>query len=455
MKRKLDTIAERLFDFQYEFLYGLANGEIDLNTLPVALQNELAAEDIQRKLQWIRATLAQDDVSEVSGEVRTPVDLPQHIIVLARNKQAAQQAARKAAGPGNSRFWISGGAAPGMVYRVAPVSIGVATDSPLVNLRAPITVVLNCPQEDVDGNPIASLWRGWTASADTDFATWWDVLPDSTVDSPLNPEHAMIHAWNPINVQVKPGIDQPIGLLDPEQLHAVRLVTAEFLAGQEPDGLSILGFVGKRTLIDQQTLAMTGTALSGQDDPRRLFQKLYREISLELKELVIEYMDSVARKNATNEVVIPSENARPAWWFVDSLRLKWIDEDADQTAPASADFSNKKGDRQSPEHTIATIIHIGGTSDGDIVELTCESHRDAPGLVNLIASIAQPKLLQLADRLDLRFLLEDGAALTSEITLTDDRKGGLFGLSRLKIEWSALFSFSEGVRVEVGLVPRN
>ncbi|MBV5332043.1 hypothetical protein JZU54_00285, partial [bacterium] len=43
------------------------------------------------------------------------------------------------------------------------------------------------------------IWHGWLVSAETDYAGWWDFVLQEQ-DAPFDPEAAMVHLWNPVQL---------------------------------------------------------------------------------------------------------------------------------------------------------------------------------------------------------------------------------------------------------------
>lgn len=167
-----------------------------------------------------------------------------------------------------------------------------ATDQDPAWALPPCAVVLSAPTPD------PRVWDGYLMSAETDYATEWDLLLQDE-DEPHDPTVQMIQAWNPVRVYC-PAANLALGLLSPARLAALRELVAD-LARQahtrvEPrPGELVLRSIGHDHLI------LTGTPLldDGQADPRRDYQGLYQ---------------SVAARLTTLTPWILSATQAPAWW---------------------------------------------------------------------------------------------------------------------------------------------
>jgi hypothetical protein len=84
----------------------------------------------------------------------------------------------------------------------------------------------------------------------------------------------MVQVWNPVNVYLK-STDRVLAELRPERLQAVRALADEYLTPEEPDASEARpGFVALRSTLGGLPV-LTGTPLSGEDDPRWRYQEIY------------------------------------------------------------------------------------------------------------------------------------------------------------------------------------
>lgn len=128
---------------------------------------------------------------------------------------------------------------------------------------APLCVLLDCPQDE-------HRWLGWLVAAETDYATDRDVLLEPK-DEPFDPLAGMVQTWNPVNVDSRKGNCVLAQLASP-RLDAIR----EVAAGKTEDGGGARpGFVAPLKTHSGATV-LAGTRITHPEDPRRLYQSLYR-----------------------------------------------------------------------------------------------------------------------------------------------------------------------------------
>ncbi|MDK9703057.1 MAG: hypothetical protein OEL20_07945 [Sulfuritalea sp.] len=140
----------------------------------------------------------------------------------------------------------------------------------LIVLVDTAAICLNRPTSNTETS-----WAGWIAAPDTEYATAADVLlePD---DEPFDPFAAMVQTWNPVQISL-PTNPRVLAMLTPARLDVLRAVAAE--AGRSTqDDAARPGFVFLRGTDSGQPV-LTGTPLGGQDDPRHVYQNLYRDFA--------------------------------------------------------------------------------------------------------------------------------------------------------------------------------
>ncbi|WP_006786743.1 hypothetical protein [Thiorhodospira sibirica] len=173
-------------------------------------------------------------------------------------------------------------------------------------LGAPLYVVLDAPHELLD-----NYWHGWMASGEVSYATHWDFILQEQ-DQPFDPEVGMVQLWNPVVVPVH-AKSRVMGQLSPARMQAVRSLAADFLTAP-PDATqpSCPGRVVVRST-SHGLAVVTGTPLSGVDDPRRDYQEILLEAAAPLRELA-----QLALQRGAN---------MQEWWsdLIANIRNLWSD----------------------------------------------------------------------------------------------------------------------------------
>lgn len=125
-----------------------------------------------------------------------------------------------------------------------------------------------------------SLWRGWMAASEADWASAFDVLlePD---DEPFEPMFGLIQTWNVVTLEQSPQLcARVLGEISATRLAAVRAVHDEWAVQQplatEPEP----GRIALRTAGGAFSV-LSGTPL-GVGDPRADYQGLYLEAAARL-----------------------------------------------------------------------------------------------------------------------------------------------------------------------------
>lgn len=140
-----------------------------------------------------------------------------------------------------------------------------------LDMANPMVVLLNKPTTH------KLVWEGWVVASETDYASYWDMLFDAEEDAPLDPLVGMVQVWNSVKVYL-PSIEKTIGELIASRLELVRTLANEYHYGDksiEDTQASELGVINLRKINHRYLL--TGTPLSGEDDPRWQYQELYYE----------------------------------------------------------------------------------------------------------------------------------------------------------------------------------
>lgn len=133
-------------------------------------------------------------------------------------------------------------------------------------LPRPLAVLLAAPSAD------ASHWSGWLVAPETHYAGPWDALlgPD---DEPCDPLARVIQTWNPVQIDPRT-ISRVLAQLRPARLAAVQALAADAARGRPPATAATPSLRVQSRQIDGHRL-LTGTPLSGDDDPRHRYQQLY------------------------------------------------------------------------------------------------------------------------------------------------------------------------------------
>jgi len=121
------------------------------------------------------------------------------------------------------------------------------------------------------------IWSGWAIASETDYASCWDMVLDTEEDAPRDPLVGMEQVWNSVHIYL-PSIEKKIGELSTPRLDLVRTLADEYLTGDtdiEDTLPSEAGVINLRKINNRYLL--TGTPLSGEDDPRWYYQELYYE----------------------------------------------------------------------------------------------------------------------------------------------------------------------------------
>lgn len=140
-----------------------------------------------------------------------------------------------------------------------------------------LAVLIDCPSVNEDGSKNLEIWNGWMVSSESDYASYWDFILTEQ-DDPIDPLVSMIQVWNPVQVYLK-STNRVLGELSLSRLTALREIAEEFIALQYLDPTDARpGHLGLRKTIGGNAV-LTGTPLSGEDDPRWRYQEIYHDVA--------------------------------------------------------------------------------------------------------------------------------------------------------------------------------
>jgi hypothetical protein len=202
-------------------------------------------------------------VDERSTLLEGPAQVSPHIADMIRRRVAAS---------GHS---FSGVPTPGQILSIERV---VGPDGDLGwDLARPLAVLIESHSVRENGSEFRDVWYGWMVAPETDYATWWDFVLGAE-DEPFDPLAGVVQVWNPVYVYLKStNPNRILAELRPARLQAVRALAEEYLTAAEPDPDEARpGFVALRETLGGLPV-LTGTPLSGPDDPRWRYQELYHE----------------------------------------------------------------------------------------------------------------------------------------------------------------------------------
>ena len=252
----LAEIELGLFRPSDELLARIAAGDRDV---PPALRRAVEAdpESIGLVAELRNAVPAQEAHEPADDQPAGPV--PAHIADLVRRRLAL----------GGHVF--SPVPTPGQILSVEKV---IARGRDLGwDLSRPLAVLIESPSINEDGSEDQEVWYGWMVGPETDYASHWDFVL-AVEDEPFDPLAGMVQVWNPVYVYLK-STSRVFAELRPARLQAVRALADEYLTAEEPDPSEARpGLVALRTTLGGLPV-LTGTPLSGEDDPRWHYQEIY------------------------------------------------------------------------------------------------------------------------------------------------------------------------------------
>ena len=229
------------------------------DALPADLRRALEADPEARARRETLDTAAVANPSVIEEAPAPP--LPPDLRTLIRRRVAARQKS------------FSPVPIPGQIVRIDEAR---GPHGPLNwDLSRPLAVLLNEPTETPE------VWYGWLATAETDYASDWDLLLGAE-DEPCDPQARMIQLWNPVHVYL-PSVSRVLAELRPERLAAVRALAVECLTAPESDrALARPGVIVRRSMGAYSV--RTGTPLGNASDLRHRYQQLYHAYAEAVRE---------------------------------------------------------------------------------------------------------------------------------------------------------------------------
>lgn len=255
----LTEIEHGLFRPSDELLSRIAAKEREV---PEDLRQAVASDDESAGIvAELRAAARIGDVDERSTLPESAAQVSPHIADMIR---------RRVASSGHSFSRVP---TPGQILSIEHV---VGPDGNLGwDVARPLAVLIESPSVREDGSEFPDVWYGWMVAPETDYATWWDFVLGAE-DEPFDPLVGVVQVWNPVYVYLK-STSRVLAELRPARLQAVRALAEEYVTAAEPDpGEARPGFVAQRMTLGGLPV-LTGTPLSGPDDPRWHYQELYHE----------------------------------------------------------------------------------------------------------------------------------------------------------------------------------
>ncbi|MEN8217067.1 MAG: hypothetical protein ABFS56_12010 [Pseudomonadota bacterium] len=226
------------------------------------IENKLFMPSKDLLLRWAadNPSLSQEMVSAKAIEESESPPLPPFLSELIDQRIAAREHYADVSVPN-----------PGQILRIDQIDW---------NLSGPLAVLINEPTKT------KNLWYGWMVASETDYASHWDMLLEPE-DQPFDPLASMIQIWNPVHIYV-PSNAPVLATLKPERLQAVRALADEFATEPEPD-ISLSQpdhIIAPRTTFENFSI-LTGSPISGDDDPRQRYQALYHRAAYVLRKFAV------------------------------------------------------------------------------------------------------------------------------------------------------------------------
>lgn len=256
----LSEIQSSLFRPSDALLMRLAANDA---SVPDALRRAVEADDESMRLIAELRVSAQATDQAPTGDSPAAGEVPAYIADLI-HRRVARIAGRYSSVP-----------TAGQILSVQEV-IGPKGDLGW-DLSRPLAVLIEAPAVAEDGSESPGVWYGWMVSPETDYATHWDFVL-SVEDEPFDPLAGMVQVWNPVYVYLK-STGTVLAELRPARLQAVRALADEYLTAEDPEpAWARPGFVALRQTLGGMRI-LTGTPLSGPDDPRWRYQELYYDVA--------------------------------------------------------------------------------------------------------------------------------------------------------------------------------
>ena len=273
----LAHIEQRLFAVPDDLLLRLAEGD---PSVPAAVREAaLADEDVLGRIASLREAL--DEAWPDSADAAEQQEPPALIKTLIEQKVAARQA-------DFGRFPQRGQL---VQLSALPTPPGVASD---LQLATPLVVLLSWQ------NPEAKVWHGWLVAQEVQYAGFWDFLLQPE-DEPFDPLCGMVQIWNPVQLFFsESSLAEPVGRLGEARIQAVEALALEYLLGDPVLPHSRPGFIAARAVGDG-FVAVTGTPLGKDNDPRYEYQQIYHQVGAVLNAPVLAMQDG--RQMASTEIL--------------------------------------------------------------------------------------------------------------------------------------------------------
>ncbi len=302
----LKVIENKLFLPSEELLLRWVANDSNLSQDTIqALENDPIAQKLYTELKKPNDTTIEVDESI---EDEPPPPLPAFLGELIDKRIAAREHFTNVSVPSS-----------GQILRLDKI---VGEKGPIDwDLPGPLAMLISEPTET------KNVWYGWMVASETDYASYWDMLLEPE-DEPFDPSAAVIQIWNPVNIYI-PSDVSVLGILKPERLQAALALAVEFATGSELDiSLSQPGHIAPRTTYDNFSI-LTGSPISGDNDPRQRYQMLYHRAADVLREVA----PSVIYESESETVSKSSWMAKIIQKFKDFFQVPW---EMGTTIPAMA-----------------------------------------------------------------------------------------------------------------------
>ncbi|EGV27712.1 hypothetical protein ThidrDRAFT_4474 [Thiorhodococcus drewsii AZ1] len=288
--------------------------------------------------------------------------------------------------------------APGKLLRIDRL---FGPDGPCApQLGQPLAVLLSGPGRH------PSLWSGWLASWETDYATDADLLLESG-DRPYDPLATMIQLWNPVEVYL-PCASAVLGQLGPERLAAVRERAADLAAGvAETDVQEAAPGTLRQAVTSGGRLILTGSPLGDAQDPRQGYRQLYGAVAERLHALAREV--AVGSRADWISGVLDAFRAAGRRWSLDLTPV---------VQPALGDASTQRTSADTYRLGDLLDIRFVPAEDGEAVQMHVQLRSQTP----LIVAIERAGKVRQSRRLDASSPAADffaGGGRSLSLTLRD------------------------------------
>lgn len=302
----LKIVAQKLFGPSDECLLKVAvEGQPFIDKLPASMKELLQQGEFPLRIELLRESLKWAN-EELQGEA----DAYQLALRASTAARGVGSGAASVSRAGECRF------VPGVDLN-NPSSAERFTQSLLVLLDDSTPI-----DQDVDpSNSGDKVWSAWVLSPYVAFAGWYDVMLQG---DKVPTSCAMVQAWNRVSVA-----ESTLGGLEftvsTDALAEVRAVWREFLSEDEPEGgvetENAMGYLHTRSTLDGLSV-VTGTAMTGPDDPRIAFRGLSSMAGQAVIEAcrAIVFATEPSEKTAAQPAIAPQTRPTFVQDLVDSVR---------------------------------------------------------------------------------------------------------------------------------------